>query len=392
MSLFIWKVTIKVMKKHNLTLIREWVSPSLRYEIRRIANWLREQLSRAYFWNWEIARFPLHAGSPFEIIYIGRKAQRDFAMSLLNVTRDVDINFTEGCAADRRVIVSEMPFPGTLCIPSLLSSIVPLGRPIEEITSNFHSQLRRELPKKRKSYRMQQVLDNAEIERADREMLRPYANARHGDGAAQIELDEVKRMAQIYGRLDLLLLGDEVVGCQQGHVITRAGKRYWSTNRCGYPEAVFSDPKRLRDSNSINIYLAMEWAIDNGFDYYDIGGSLGRPGDGLLEWKRRRGGELDTMGNSVYFHIRLPKVGAAQFLWDAPLFAVEHHKLTLHLGFPDGSSDEEFTNRYREMGFGGLFKVYLHCAKPPGEHILETLRSFYAHHKLPPNVEIIPST
>lgn len=377
------------MNKYVLTVFQQLVSPSVRYEIRRIASWLREQLGRAHFWNWEVARLSLRAESPYDIIYIGRKAQQDFAMSLLNAARDVDVSLTEGCGADRRVIISEIPFPGTLCVPALLSSTVPLGRPIEEITANFHSQLRRELPKKRKGYRMQQVLDSAEIERVDREMLRPYANARHGDDAAQIELGEVKRMAQKYGRLDLLLLGDEVVGCQQGHVIVRAGKRYWSTNRCGYPEAVFSDPKRLRDSNSMNIYLAMEWAIENGFDYYDIGSSLGRPGDGLLEWKRRRGGELDTMGNSVYFHIRLPKVGVARFLWDAPLFAVERHKLTLHLGLPNGPRDEEFTSRYREMGFGGLFKVYLHCANAPSKCILEMLRNLYAHQKLPPIVEIV---
>ena len=310
-------------------------------------------------------------------------------MSLLNATRAADINLSVGCATDRRVMVSEMPFPGTLRIPSTLSSVVPLGRLIEEIISSFHSQLRRELTKKRKNYRMQQVLDSTEIERVDREMLRPYANARHGEGAVQVELDEVKRMAQIYGRLDLLLLGDEVVGCQQGHVITRAGKRYWSTNRSGYPEAVFSDPKRLRDSNSFNIYLAMEWAIENGFDFYDIGGALGRPGDGLLEWKRRRGSELYVDSTSGYFHIRLPKIGAPQFLWDAPLFAVEKHQLSLHLGLPDGLSEEEIASRYREMGFGGLFKVYLHCATPPSNYLLEELRSYYAHQKVPPVAAII---
>lgn len=165
------------MKKYNLTSVKGWVSPSLRYEIRRVASWLREQFSRAHFWNWEIARLPLHAGSPFEIVYIGRKSQRDFAMSLLNVTPAAGINLTVDCTTGRRVMVSEMPFPGALRIPSTLSSVVPLGRPIEEITSNFHSQLRRELTKKRKNYRMQQVLDSTEIERVDREMLRPYANA-----------------------------------------------------------------------------------------------------------------------------------------------------------------------------------------------------------------------
>ena len=43
------------------------------------------------------------------------------------------------------------------------------------------------------------------------------------------------------------------------------------------------------------------------------------------------------------------------------------------------------------MGFAGLFKVYLHCAKQPGERLLETLRGYYAHQKSPPIVETIPS-
>jgi hypothetical protein len=380
------------MKEHIHDVAHKLVSPSLRYEARSILAWLQEQLSRACFWSWEITRLPQPGGNPYDIIYIGRKSQRKLAKALLIAHREDAISPTEGCKLARTVFVSEMPFPGALRVPALLSSVVPLGRPIDEITANYHSQLRRELRKNRARYRLQQVLDSAGIEHADSEMLRPYARARHGIGASQIELDEVKRMAQNYGRLDLLLLDDEVVGCQTGNVITRAGKRYWSTNRCGYPEAVFSDPKRLRDCNSFNIYLALEYANENGFDYYDIGVSLGRPGDGLLEWKRRRGSELDTMGNSCYFHIRLPSVGVAQFLWDAPLFAIERQNLTLHLGLPVGPSDEEVTNRYREMGFGGLRKVYLHCARAPSAQLIETLHSFYAHQKSPPLLEIIPST
>ena len=79
----------------------------------------------------------------------------------------------------------------------------------------------------------------------------------------------------------------------------------------------------------------------------------------------------------------------AQFLWETPLFAVEGKKLTLHLGFPDGQSDEEVAERYREMGFGGLSKVYLHCAKAPPEQLLETLRARYGHLKVPPVMESI---
>lgn len=377
------------MKDYMVAAIRGLVSPSLRYEARVAATWLREQSSRACLWKWEANLFSLRPDSPYDIMYIGRKDQRDLAKALLNANQDNAINSAYRHGSERRVIVCEMPIPGALCVPSYLSSIVPLGRPIEEITSNYHSQLRRELKKNRTRYRLQQVLDSAEIERVDRDMLRPYAIARHYEGAAQLELDEVKGMAQEYGRLDLLLLGDEVVGCQLGHVITRAGKRYWSSNRFGYPEAVFSDPKRLRETNSMNLHIALEWALANGYDYYDIGIALGRPGDGLLEWKRRRGGELDTMGNSIYFYIRLPKVGAAKFLWDAPLFAVERHKLTLHLGLPDGLNEEEFANRYREMGFGGLSKIYLHCATTPDEQFVATLRNYYVQQKSPPVVEIV---
>ncbi len=366
------------------------VSPSMRYEIRQSIASLREQLSRTLLWNWEVTRLTQSEDNRHNIIYIGRKKRRDLAIALLNANRD--ISPAEEYESDRRVIVSEMPFPGTLCVPGHLSSVVPLGRPVEEITSNFHSQLRRDLKKNRACYRLQQVLDSAKIERVDSELLRPYAIARHGFGAAQVGIEDVKNLAQKFGRLDLLLLGDEVVGCQLGCIITRAGKRYWNIIRCGYPESVYSDPKRLRDTNSMNIYLGLEWAINNGFDYYDMGTSLGRPGDGVLEWKRRRGGELDTMGNSGYIYVRLPRAGKAQFLWHAPLFAIEHHKMTLHLGLPNEINDDEVTSRYREMGFGGLFKVYLHCAKPPSEQLIETLRGFYAHQKSPPAMEIISST
>jgi hypothetical protein len=98
---------------------------------------------------------------------------------------------------------------------------------------------------------------------------------------------------------------------------------------------------------------------------------------------------LDTIGNHGYFYVRLPKVGAAQFLWDAPLFAVERGNLTLYLGLPDRPSDEDVAARYREMGFSGLSKVYLHCTRPLSEGLLEKLRDLYSLQKPPPVVESI---
>lgn len=380
------------MKKHIAELVRKLTSPSMRFELRKALAWLRDILGRACFWRWEIVRFRLREDSLHDILYVGRKTQREFVKVLLGVEpQAVDSQLKLG-KSDRTVFVSEMPTLGALYVPQYLSAVVPLSKSIDEITARYNTELRRNLRKNRLRYRMKQALNDDEIESADREMLRPYAKARHGAAASQIESHEVQRVAKVAGRLDLVLLEDEIVACHLGCVVTRAGKRYWSTVRFGYPDAVFSDTKKLREVNSITTFMALEWAIENGFDYYDIGTCLARPDDGLLEWKRRRGGVVDTLGNYGYLFVRLPKVGTAQFLWETPLFAVESKKLTLHLGLPDGPSDEEVASRYREMGFGGLFKIYLHCSRAPGETLLDTLRSRYAHLKSPPVLESIVST
>jgi Acetyltransferase (GNAT) domain len=370
------------------------VSPALRFKLRNTYTGLKELSRLARLWDWEIARLPYRNDSPFDILYIGRKARRQWVS--IRLRADGNFNSTQRVLqSGPQVLVSEMPIPGALRVPWFLSSAVSLGRPIEEIMAGYDSELRRSLRKQRPLYRLQQALRDAEIERADREMLQPYAKARHGGTAAHFPPDAVRRLAKRLGRLDLVLLGDEVVACHLGKEFIHANKRYWSTLRFGYPEAVYSDPKRLREINSINTHLALEWAINNGFDYYDIGDSTAQPDNGLLQWKRRRGSNLITMSGSEYsghFYIRPPSANTAKFFWDAPLFVVERNKLTLHLGLPDGPTDDDVAKRYREMGFGGLFKVYLHHARPPGEHLLNNLRGLYAHQKTPPVVEIISST
>ncbi|WP_458377608.1 hypothetical protein [Pseudomonas fluorescens] len=380
------------MKESIAELMRRLLTPSMRFELRKSVAWLRDILGRACFWRWEIVRFKLREDSLYDILYVGRKSQREFVKVLLGVqSQTVDGQLKLG-KSDRTVVVSEMPTPGALYVPQYLSAVVPLSRSIDEITARYNTELRRNLRKNRLRYRMKQALNDDEIEIADREMLQPYAAARHGSAASQIEAQEVHRVAKVAGRLDLVLLEDEVVACHLGCVVTRAGKRYWSTVRFGYPDVVFSDTKKLREVNSITTFMALEWAIENGFDYYDIGTCLARPDDGLLEWKRRRGGDVDTLGNHGYLFVQLPRTGAAQFLWEAPLFAVEGKNLTLHLGLPDGPSDEEVANRYREMGFGGLSRIYIHCSRVPGEVLLDTLRSRYAHLKSPPVLETVVST
>ncbi|WP_207878380.1 hypothetical protein [Pseudomonas sp. 32_A] len=379
------------MREH----IRKLITPSMRFEIRKLLIWTQDIMGRACLWRWEIARFRLQKSNDYEVLYVGRKSRREMARLLIGGKPEVDTQPGDGPqqsgAASHRLLISEMPSAGALYVPHYLSAIIPLGRPLEEIIARYDGELRRSIRKCRPLYRMQQVLTDGAIGKADREMLQPYAQARHGLYAKQFDSQEVVRIAQTVGRLDLIMKGDEVVACHFGCVITRAGKRYWSTLRFGYPEAVFSDPKRLREVNSITTFMALEWAIEQGFDYYDIGQCLARPDDGLLKWKRRRGGDVDTLGNQAYMFVRLPKAGIAKFLWEFPLFAVEDSKLTLHLGLPDGPSDQEVVDRYREMVFGGLFKIYIYCAKAPGELLLENLRDRYAHFQSPPILERVAS-
>jgi len=368
----------------------------MRYEIRSASARLRGILDRACLWRWEIARFRLQQESPHEFLYVGRKNQREMAKLLIGGKAPGNGPVGDGAPqpteSDHVVMVSEVPTTGALNVPVYLSAVVPLGRSLEDITARYDSELRRNIRKNRPLYRVRQALLDEEIEWADREMLRPYAEARQGIHAAQLSTQEVFRLAKTAGRLDLIMLGDEVVACHLGCVITRGGKRYWSTMRFGYTEAIFSDAKKLREVNSITTFMALEWAIEHGFDYYDIGLCVARPDDGLLKWKRRRGGDIDSLSNHAYMFIRLPKANTARFLWDTPLFAFEGKELTLHLGLPDGPSAEEVADRYREMVFGGLDKIYLYCADNSGEQFLETLRSRYANVQASPVLERVASS
>lgn len=371
--------------------LRKLLSPSLRFELRKAFAWLQDSLARACFWRWEMARFKLREDSAHDILYVGTKDRREFVQVLLGAQAPGADTRLRLQKSEHTVLVTEVPTPGALFVPQQLSAVVPLRRSLDEITGQYNSELRRNLRKHRARYRMQQALNDDDIASADRDMLQPYARARHGSAASQIQTQEVHRVAKSAGRLDLVLLEDDVVACHLGCTVTRSGKRYWSTVRFGYPDTVFSDHKKLREVNSITTFMALEWAIENNFDYYDIGTCLARPDDGLLEWKRRRGGDVDTLGNHGYLFVKLPKVGAEQFLWETPLFAVENGKLTLHLGVPSARSDEEVAVRYREMGFGGLSKVYLHCAAPPREQLLDILRGRYSHLNSPPALEYVLS-
>lgn len=384
------------MNNNKAPKLRKFIPPSIRSKLRDVDAWRREFFEKFCLWRWEIVSFVQSSKNPHNVIYVGRKELREMAKLFMQISEDAVALPNRVDISNLTAVISEAPFPGALRVPFSFHVIIPLGRPIDEIAAEFDDKLRRVLRNQIGGYRTQQALYEAEIEKADQDLLQPYAKARHGKSALQLSSTDIQRIAQESGRLDLVMLGDEVVGCILGSEARLAGKRYWSLIRCGYPDSVFSDAKRLREVNVINFYLALEWAVKNNFEYYDMGTCLAIPEDGLLQWKKRWGGLVQPANNYSYFYVRLPKFGAAQFLWSAPLFSIEKRKLILHLGLPEGKSDEDFSLRYREMhrgmGIAGLHKIYLHCTKLPSESLLEALRSHYSHQSSPPIVENIMSS
>lgn len=372
------------MMSQIASLLKSCVPASTRFEIRQKKAQFKHFFAALSFWKWETHQFVTGETHLTSVIYRGRTENKALLMALLGANVETS---SETSASEHQVYVTEHPMRDAIRVPFALITIVKLGRPIEAIVASYSKSLRRSLNAERPNYRFQAIDSIDKIEAIENTMLKPYAIARHDIGAAQLESGFAQKFAQkAHGRLDLLLMGDEEVGCHLGNPYTRRGKRYWHVNRLGYPQAVFSDYKRWGEVNSINLHLALEAAIENGYDYCDYGVSLAKPGHGLIEWKRRRRGFLATHDNFNYFYLKLPKTGAAQFLWDSPVFGVEAGKPTLHLGIPAGKTDEEMLKRYHEMGYAGLYKVYLDCVKPPSTQFVESVRALYADQEYQPLV------
>jgi hypothetical protein len=373
------------LKNQHLLKIKTTIWPSVKFELRACKEQSGYFLKRLCFWRWKSVTFRLNDTHPTTIRFLGRCESVPALASLLGAASAVGVQVNSN-GNSNRVFVYEVPVPNTLCIPLCLSTIVKIDKSIEDILAGYSRSLRRSIVKQSPKFRHEAIKDESEIEHVERTMLRPYATARHDLGAAQVDIGVVKNMAlNDFGRLDLLYENDAPVGCHLGNSYVRKGKRYWHVNRFGYVEEVFSDYLRWGEVNSINLHLALESAIQNGYDYCDYGQSLARPGAGLIEWKRRRRGFLEKVGNS-YFYLKLPKTGVAQFLWDAPLFALEKSKITLHLGIPENKSEEDVAARYHEMGYEGLSRVYLYGAKPSVVRYTPFIQSIYNEQKFPPEV------
>lgn len=370
------------------SIVRTFVSPSLRTDLKLKKERFSQFVASLIFWKWRHFQFVLNESNPTVIHYLGRPENKPSIMALLGISPDNYSNSTTiHDAHSAKAFASDFPMRNALCLPFCLTTVVKLNRPIEDIMANYSRSLRRSITAQRAQYRYELVDDIAKVDAIEREMLKPYAIARHDIAAFQLNSNLVRKLSLTKcGQLDLLFSGTEAVGCHLGNSYIYKEKRYWHVNRFGYPYKIFSNYKLWSEVNSINLHLALEAAIENGYDYCDYGLSLARPGSGLIEWKRRRKGLLSTYGNYNYVYLRLPKYGAAKFLWDSPLFAVENGQVCLYLGIPDDESVESLTARYHEMGYGGLYKVYLYCIKSLSEELINVFRGFFVDQESQPMI------
>jgi len=365
------------------------LTPSLRYKLRENSTYFKELRARFSLWHWVLRKTPSQPGKSNSILYLGRHSQHEMALLLLGASSNSEQVKSNGYESKNKVVVCEMPLPGAICVPNYLSTILPLDRPIEELLLRMNKDKLKLYRKSRESYRLYPLLEDKEIERIDQSMLRPYAKNRYGESAAQLDISLIKKLARDIGAFILVYFNNEEVACHIGSDFSRKGKRYWRAVRAGYSEEVFSDSKVFGQTNNMNTYLEIEWVSQKGFDFYDIGISLARPSDGVIQWKRAYRGNLDVMENYTYFYVCPPKTNTCQFFWETPLFGLEHNKIVLHLGKPYSRTDDEFIGALRQMGFGGLHTVYLHCELPPSDNVQAALKSIYSHLDSPPQIKVI---
>lgn len=349
------------------------------------------QLDRAQLWNWEHVRLAPEGAGRFAVDYVGRLEQRWEVCRILGL-RDEPVPPLPGGAArgDCAALASEAPVPGGLHVPFHIDAVVELGRPLEAIVAGYRGHVSRVVRKHAQRARSRRVVESEEIERLQRDMLESFGIAHHGPHAVNLSLEAVRRIATETGRLDLAYLDNDEIGCHLGYTVVHKGRRYWEGVRVGYPEAIYTDSHRLALANTVNVHLALGWALDSGFDFYNMGMTQAQPDGGLLKFKHRRGGKLTSDFTDAFFWVRLPARGRAHFLWEAPLFSVEHGRLLLHLGLPGERDDAEVIARYREMGFDGLSRVQLYCARPPSGSLLDKFSALYARYDEPPELVEVP--
>ncbi len=336
-------------------------------------------LAKARLWEWGVSIVEPDGLAPFGIAYVGRLGELPIASDLFGVrSTDVDrtIHPVSVASPEQAALISEMPLPGSLRVLGIMRTMVSLAPSLEQILAGYEPELRRRIRRLSSGCSVRQITDEQEILRVHRELLVPFALSRHGDRAVIVAEEDILRIAKS-GYLGLVSLGGEVVAAHVGFSYRHGDQKVFSAVRFGYPSPVFGDGKKLADANTLNAYCALQHAAETGHDVFDFGTSCARPEGGLLQFKRRRGGELSTFDCESSFWIRLPRSGSAEFLWRWPIFSVDHDRIALHLGVPPRVSDDEVLARMKKLTYGGLGAICLHTARPLGPQLLGRAGEIY---------------
>jgi hypothetical protein len=360
------------------------VSLSFKHAFKEKKNRLKELIRLTCLWRYRLSALVHNKFNGVKFYYFGLKSHQNTAIFMLGL----DSQQASLGRAKQSVYVSEIPLPGSICIPLNLTSLIPLkNKSMDEVLLGFEKRKRKIANKGISDFTLKQVTDVNDVNRLNQEMLMPYA-ARHGEAAYQLPLRQVMEMAFKYGRLHLLLEKGVEVGCAIGYEYICKNERYWISYREGFPNSIFSDRPSHTEKQVINTYVEVEWALNSGYSYFDIGFNPACAEVGSLHYKRTFGAELSVISNYNYLYLRMPKTMAAKFYWEKPLFAVEGKAVVLHLGLPDGVSADEVAERYKLLNYGGLNKVYLHCDSTPSSAHTEAVTNVYSYQKSPPALKV----
>jgi len=344
------------------------VAPSLLSDLKSTIAGAKRLMRKSRFWRWINAEISPE-GAEYKVLYSGTEERKNAALLALRRTAVAPL------LRDATIAVSEFPLRQSLRVPQYLDMDVPLDTSLDEILAGYGEKLRRVVLQQLPHAELTEATTAEDLKLADIAMLRTYAIERHGATAAQIPLEQVARLSRWpYGRLHILRMNGEPVACHLGVHEVRKGRSYWTAVRFGYAESVFRNPKRLHEVNSTNVFLATKFAKEFGADFYSLGMSLGRPDDGLLHWKRRRGGVLNANTSNDWFYVRAPRNNIPLFFWGGPLFAMHgtRNRLSLHVGIPAGVDEASVADRYRETHFRGIDEVVIHHEESTPNDLLES--------------------
>ncbi len=350
--------TRRVYAGHMMKELLKRLPPGLAWRLRDGLHTAEDLARAASVWKYEARSLPAPVGVGGRVAWLGRRDSTHAAELAFAASGPVFPGFIGA------VRVTELPAPGALRVPTMVRLFIDLDGTLDEVLARAsHDVWRRAKPLAERA-RVTPVTSDAEIDRVDAELLKPYA-ARHGEQTHQVPLERVRTLAHEGGLVSISVDGEEVAA-RLGYEYARDGQRCYAAWRFGYPARVFSDPERYGAMNSLNTLLSIRHAHEGGYAVLDFGLSPAHPVEnGQLQFKRLRGAAVSTVECHSFFSVKVPPDRAPDFFWARPLFSVEHGALVLNVGLPATVPDRDLLERFRKkLVFKGVSRLRLHAARP----------------------------